>query len=60
MAISYNAPDTCPKLMSYERNALAHFILQTRETREDLLDAARRDPKTSGALVAAYRWALTA
>lgn len=45
-------------LLSYERRLLADFILFSKEQRKATLQAAQRDPQTSGPLIQAYRWAL--
>lgn len=51
---------TCPVLLSGEQRELAHFILQAPETRRYILAEAQRNPATSGPLILAYRWAMTA
>ena len=47
------------RLTTYERQLLAHFILQTSEDQQTILAAAIADPRCSGPLIAAYRAALT-
>jgi hypothetical protein len=54
-----NTTDTGPQLLSSERRALAHYILQSQEDRGAILAAAIASPETSGALVQCYRYALT-
>jgi hypothetical protein len=54
-----NTTETGPQLLSSERRALAHYILQSQEDRGAILAAAIASPETSGALVQCYRYALT-
>lgn len=51
--------ETGPQLLSSERRALAHYILQSKEDRAQILAAAIASPETSGALIQCYRYALT-
>lgn len=51
---------TAPKLRSFELNAVAHFVQQLPERRQEILAAARRDPQTSGCLVHVYQYLLGA
>ena len=43
------------KLMTYELEKLAHFVLQMPEERARILADACNDPKTGGPLITAYR-----
>lgn len=45
-------------LMTGERQQLAHFVLQHKEERERILNAALLLPTTSGPLIRAYRWVI--
>lgn len=44
-------------LTSGERATVARFILASKEDREKIMAAAVADPKTSGPLIQALRWA---
>jgi len=52
--------ETAPNLTSHERKQLAHYLVLSREERTSILETARHDPQTSGALIYCYRWSMTA
>lgn len=43
------------KLTEHEKLLLSHFIVQTQEDQNAILQAAIAHPKTSGPLIVAYR-----
>ena len=45
-------------LMTHEKQLLADFIVKSKFDQHWILDAAILDPKTSGPLIIAYRWAI--
>lgn len=53
----FRKPETGPQLLSSERRALAHYIMQSKEDRATIMAAAIADPETSGALIQCYRYA---
>jgi len=52
--------EIAPNLTSHERRLFAHYLLQSIEDRSAIIEAARRDPQTSGSLLWCYRWGMTA
>lgn len=55
----FGKPETGPDLLSSERRALAHYIMQAREERAAILADAIANPETSGPLIQCYRSAAT-